>query len=130
MVDGLNQALVNLGQPVPEQKAEKGGMRLQVREVQVPQEEGWGGQVVLPQPVQAQLQEQVGGGQERAGELDQKPAREFRVPELPQQLGQEGEEERYPQAHLQKKEVKAGPELVVELSQQEVGERAPLFPLQ
>ena len=67
MVDGLNQALVNLGQPVPEQKAEKGGMRLQVQEVQVPQEEGWGGQVVLPQPVQAQLQEQVGGGQERAG---------------------------------------------------------------
>jgi hypothetical protein len=107
MVDGLNQALV-LGQLVPEQteeKEEKEESNLLVREVQVPQEEGWGEQVVLLQPVQAQLQERVVEGQERVVEPGQKLAREFRVPELPQQLGQEGEEERYLEAHLQKMEV-------------------------
>jgi hypothetical protein len=41
MVDGLNQALV-LGQLVPEQTEEKEESNLLVREVQVPQEEGWG----------------------------------------------------------------------------------------
>jgi hypothetical protein len=107
MVDGLNQALV-LGQLVPEQtveKEEKEESNLLVREVQVPQEEGWGEQVVLLQPVQAQLQERVVEGQERVVEPGQKLAREFRVPELPQQLGQEGEEERYLAVHLQKMEV-------------------------
>jgi hypothetical protein len=104
MVDGLNQALV-LGQLVPEQTVEKEESNLLVREVQVPQEEGWGEQVVLLQPVQAQLQERVVEGQERVVEPGQKLAREFRVPELPQQLGQEGEEERYLEAHLQKMEV-------------------------
>ena len=103
MVDGLNQALV-LGQLVPEQTVEKEESNLLVREVQVPQEEGWGEQVVLLQPVQAQLQERVVEGQERVVEPGQKLAREFRMPELPQQLGQEGEEERYLEAHLQKME--------------------------
>jgi hypothetical protein len=104
MVDGLNQALV-LGQLVPEQTVEKEESNLLVREVQVPQEEGWGEQVVLLQPVQAQLQERVVEGQERVVDPGQKLAREFRVPELPQQLGQEGEEERYLAVHLQKMEV-------------------------
>jgi hypothetical protein len=104
MVDVLNQALV-LGQLVPEQTEETEESNLLVREVQVPQEEGWGEQVVLLQPVQAQLQERVVEGQERVVEPGQKLAREFRVPELPQQSGQEGEEERYLEVHLQKMEV-------------------------